>query len=168
MRRTRSITISKPAVGENRDAGKTFLVTEVDAVEAEEWGLRAMMALGTGGIQVPPELVSAGLLGIVLVGYQAFMGAREDAVIPLWREMLPKCVQLKHSDGGASGQQVVQPWHSSLVEEVSTLLLLRQTVMELHTGFTMAELASRFASMNSAMNKNAISSPTPDGQLQAE
>lgn len=157
-RRTRTVTIDKPAEGakENRDAGKVFVVTEVDAIQAEEWGLRAMMALGTGGIQVPPELVSAGLLGIVLVGYQAFMGAREDAVLPLWREMLPACVSLQHS------AEVREPFGRHQVEEVSTLLLLRKTVLELHTGFTVAELALRFATLNSALQQQNLSTTQDD------
>lgn len=163
-RRTRVVTIEKPPADakENRDAGKSFLVTEVDAIKAEEWGLRAMMALGTGGIVVPPELTGAGLLGIVLVGYQAFMGAREEAVLPLWREMLPACVAIQHSEN------VTEPFRPGLVEEVSTLLLLRQTVLEIHTGFTLAELASNFARMNSALSITPTdSSTTQSGQSPA-
>lgn len=162
-RRTRIVTINPPAdAKENRDAGKTFIVTEVDAIKAEEWGLRAMMALGTGGIVVPAELANAGLLGIVLVGYQAFMGAREEAVLPLWREMLPACVTFKHSN------ELTEPFRPGLVEEVSTLLVLRQAVMELHTGFTLAELTANFARMNSALSTTpSDSSTTPSGQSPA-
>jgi hypothetical protein len=58
-----------------------------------------MMALGTSGISVPPEMADAGLIGVALVGYQAFMGAREEAVLPLWREMLPACVEYAPSRG---------------------------------------------------------------------
>lgn len=156
--------IEKPAdpKKENRDAGKIFVVTEVDAIRAEEWGLRAMMALGTGGIMVPKELVNAGLLGVVLVGYQAFMGATEEAVLPLWREMLPACVTFKHSDS------VFEPFGPHHVEEVSTLILLRRTILELHTGFTVAELASDFARMSSALSQEPTSfSTTQDGQSPA-
>lgn len=164
MRRERQVVITSPAEGENRDAGKTFIVREVDAETAEEWGLRAMMALGTGGIQVPPELVSAGLLGVVLVGYQAFMGAREEAVLPLWREMLPACVFLRQADGkgNAAGEEVRQPYYRGMVEEPATLLRLRQTIMELHTGFTLAELASRFATLNSALQQQNSSTIQDD------
>lgn len=147
MRRERTVTIQKPASGENRDAGKVFVVKEVDAVQAEEWGLRALMAIGTSGIQIPQELLSLGILAIPLIGYQVFMGSKEEAVIPLWREMLPACVSIRHSDA------VVQPFDRSQVEEVSTLLELRKTILELHTGFTTAELASKFASMSSAFLK---------------
>jgi hypothetical protein len=144
MRRTKIVIIDRPADGEkeNRDAGKSFLLTEVSAVLAEEWGLRAMMALGTSGIIVPQEIADAGLIGFALIGYQAFMGAREDAVLPLWREMLPACVQSKPPAGeNSAGATILIPWNEMLVEEVSTLMLLRQQILELHVGFTSAEIA---------------------------
>lgn len=157
-RRTRTISIPADAK-ENRDAGKVFIVTEVDAVTAEEWGLRAIMAIGTGGIVVPPELANAGLFGVVLVGYQALMGAREDAVLPLWREMLPACVKLRHAQ--TKDHATEEPFHRFMVEEVSTLLALRQAVMEIHTGFTLAELTSRFATVSSALQQQQDSLITP-------
>lgn len=159
-RKERIVRIEKPAEGENRDAGKTFVVREVDAVQAEEWGLRALMALGTSGIVVPEEMLSLGILAIPLVGYQVFMGAKEEAILPLWREMLPACVSIRHSD------TVTEAFARHHVEEVSTLLELRKAVLELHTGFTIAELASKFATMGSAFVKQN-SSTTPKDPLPA-
>lgn len=139
MRRTREVTIvQKEGERENRDANKTFLLTEVSAVAAEEWGVRAIMALGSSGITVPQEMVDGGLIGAVLVFYQAFMGANEAAIMPLWREMLPACVKHKQAEG------IVMPYHAPMIEEVGTILTLRQQIMELHTGFTLADLARQF------------------------
>lgn len=146
MRRTISVTIvQEPGARENRDAGKTFLLTEADAVQAEEWGLRALMAISTSGIVVPQEIADAGLIGFVLIGYQALMGAKFSEVQPLWKEMLT-CIKFAPSEG------ILMPWHSTLVEEVSTLLELRKRLMELHTGFTLAEFAQKLKSANSAMS----------------
>lgn len=170
MRRTRTVTIDKPADGEreNRDAGKSFLLTEVAAIAAEEWGLRAMMALGTSGIVVPQEIADAGLIGIALIGYQAFMGAKEEAVLPLWREMLPACVQLKPPIGeNAAGATILMPWHPSIVEEVSTLQLLRQQILELHTGFTLAELAQKLTQATSARQNLQATSTSPKSSEQS-
>ncbi len=161
MRRTRELKIEGDPE-KNRDAGKTFLITEVDAVQSEEWGLRALMALGTGGITVPQEMADAGLMGVALVSYQAFMGAREDAVLPLWREMLPMCVKQYVS------AEVVHPWHPTLVEEVSTLMKLRQQIMELHTGFTLAEIAQKLKAATLALQSNSqttSTSPAPSEPL---
>lgn len=156
MRRTLSITIQPAAAGDraNRDAGKTFVITEVSAVQAEEWALRAMMALGTSGIVVPQEMADAGLIGVALVSYQAFMGAQWEAVAPLWREMLP-CISYESNPG------VRMPFNEGLVEEVSTLLELRRHIVELHTGFTLAELARRLKAASTALQSSQAMPTSP-------
>lgn len=148
MRRSETVTIKEtdpaPAPGkENRDAGKSFVITEVSAVQSEEWALRALLALGMSGISVPQEMADAGLIGFVLIGYQAFMGAKPDEVLPLWREILPACVKYKAPSQSIDGADIVMPWSPGLIEEVSTLLLLRQRILEMHTGFTLAEIAQK-------------------------
>lgn len=156
MRKTRKLTIEGNPE-ENRDAGKVFLITEVSAVQAEEWGLRALMALGTSGIVVPQEVADAGVIGVVMIGYQAFMGASPAEVLPLWREMLPACVSQWVSS------EVSHPWNPTLVEETSTLLKLRQNILELHTGFTLAEIALNFKTKISALKSNSPDTSTsPD------
>lgn len=159
MRRTRTVVITEKEGEQNRDKGKTFVVTEVSAVQAEEWALRALMTLGTSGFIVPQEMADAGLIGVALIGYQAFMGARQEEVLPLWREMLPACVKYKAPAEAASGADILMPWSASLVEEVSTLLTLRQQILEVHTGFTLAEFALRFQQAASA-SRNTISPDT--------
>jgi hypothetical protein len=143
---------------ENRDAGKTFVVVEASAAKAEEWGLRAMMALGTSGITVPPEITQLGLIGVALIGYQAFMGSREEAIMPLWREMLPACVFFQAENG------VRIPFNDTLIEEVTTLLQLRQMVMELQTGFTLAEIAQKLQDAGSALKLNSSTTSTSPAQ----
>jgi hypothetical protein len=156
--RSVTITIQHNPERENRDAGKSFVVTEVPALQAEEWGLRAIMALGTSGISVPPEMADAGLIGVVLIGYQAFMGAKPSEVLPLWREMLPACVEYAPSPG------IKMPFASQLVEEVSTLLTLRKAILELHTGFTLAEIARRFreATLARQLQNSQATSTSPE------
>ncbi|CAN7373872.1 hypothetical protein LJR220_003332 [Bradyrhizobium sp. LjRoot220] len=161
MRRSSKVEIPAGDTN-NRDAGKTFIITEVSAVQAEEWALRALMALGTSGIVVPQETADAGLIGVALIGYQAFMGAKQDEVLPLWREMLPACVTMRVS------QDVSHPWNPTLIEEVSTLLKLREQILELHTGFTLAELTLRLREVGSAgpkkrRSRNTSTSPAPSG-----
>lgn len=148
----RSIDLVIPEDGANRDGGKKYIITEVSAGQAEEWGLRALMALGTSGFIVPQEMADAGLMGAVLIGYQAFMGAREDAVLPLWREMLPACVKYQASE------DVLHPYREADIEEVSTRVKLRQKILELHTGFTMAELVLRL--QTATLAQAAKNSPT--------
>jgi hypothetical protein len=152
-RRTKFVTIEGDPE-KNRDVGKTYIITEVSAMQAEEWAVRAFMALGTSGIRIPDELMNAGLVGVALIGYQVFMGAQPEAVLPLWREMLPSCVQLRGVES-AQGTQVALPWSPTIVEEVSTMMVLRQAILELHTGFTLAEAALRLKEAASAIQSNS-------------
>lgn len=129
---------------DNRDNGKRFLVQEMPAYPLEKWGVRALMALGTSGISVPQDLADAGVLGIALLGYQVFMGARFEAVEPLMDEMLA-CVKY-HPEGSESVTDIPR----GLILEVSTIHLLRREWLELHTGFTLAELALKLKEAISA------------------
>jgi hypothetical protein len=79
-------------------------------------------------------------------------------VLPLWREMLPACVAQCAEPGH---QDAVRP---QLVEEVSTLLTLRKAILELHTGFTLAELARRFreATLARQLQNSRATSTSPE------
>lgn len=147
MRKTRTVVIPPATEGkETRDAGKVFILTEMPAMQAEKWGLRALMALGSSGITVPQELADAGIIGVALLGYQVFMGAKFDEVEPLMDEMM-QCVQYR------AGENVLMPFSQfgiSTIEEPSTMLVLREQLMELHTGFTLAEVAQRLKAAVSA------------------
>lgn len=155
-RKTRTVVIPPAPEGrENRDAGKRYLLTEMGALQAEKWGVRAILALGTSGIVVPQEFADAGIFGVALVGYQAFMGSSFAALEPLMDEMMA-CVDYLPSD---TVRMPFSQFGLSAVEEVSTLLTLRQELMELHTGFTLAELALRLKELVSA-KKASLSSTT--------
>lgn len=128
---------------ESRDKGKTFLITEKPAMEIEKWAYRAIMALGSSGIAVSQEIVELGVIGISLLAYQTFMGADFKEVEPLMDQML-ECVQMVPSEG------VVMPLYIGSIEEVTTLTMLRREILELHSGFTFAELASKLKAAASA------------------
>lgn len=128
----------------NRDNGSRFLIVEMPAYQLEKWGVRALMALGTSGITVPQELADAGILGIALLGYQVFMGAKFETVEPLMDEMLA-CVKF-HPEGSETITDIPR----GLIKEVSTLHTLRREWLELHTGFTLAELVQQLTEAISA------------------
>jgi hypothetical protein len=120
---------------DNRDNGKRFLLIEMSAYDIEWFAIRALMALGSSGITVPQELTNAGAIGLALLGYQVFMGASPDAIQPLKDEMMTRCVHF------APEGPIRMSWDPQLVEEVSTLREIREKLLELHTGFTLAGLA---------------------------
>lgn len=152
MRRTAEIPIPKPApppepkpgekpekVPENRDAGKTYLLTEMPAEQAERWAMRAMLSMMNNGAQIPQEVASAGMAGLAALGPQAFTLMDFATADILMREMF-ECVQIVPPSG------VPRRLVADDIEEVATRVKLRLELFALHTGFSLAELQSKLTS----------------------
>lgn len=135
-RKTEEVVITAPG----RDSGKTFLLTEMDAIRTEKWAARAFLAMTNKDVVIPPEIAAAGMIGIAIMGYKGFAGAQFENVEPLMDEMLG-CIQIVQNVPGAARSTTTRPTMASDYEEVSTLLLLRQKILELHAGFTFAAAA---------------------------
>lgn len=136
MRKTADITIA----AEGRDQGKQFRITELSASAAEDWAIRALMAIARGGVEVP-EGIPQSLAGIAILGFKALAGMDPTTAKPLLDEMMG-CVQVITSSG-----TVRRPMEDD-IEEVATRLQLRKEVFEVHTGFF--ERAARSSSTTSA------------------
>lgn len=132
-------TVTIPAAEGNRDAGKIFVITEMAATRAEKWATRALLVLTRTGAVIPDEARSLGMAGIAIYGLRALSGLTMDDAEPLLDEMLT-CVQVQPDP---RQPMVVRPLLEDDTEEVSTLLLLRREVFELHTGFSMAGILSK-------------------------
>src|SRR5690242_21778037 len=52
MRKTLRYTVAE----EGRDKGKTYLLTEMSASQAEMWAARAFLAMANNGIEIPAQL----------------------------------------------------------------------------------------------------------------
>jgi hypothetical protein len=139
MRKTKIVLIPKVEGSENRDAGKTFHITEMPASQAEAWATRAFMSLARSGVQVPPEYSEMGMAGLAMFGLRV-LGAIsfEDAQI-LSNEMM-ECVRIIRDP---AHPEVLQPLMEEDIEEVKTRLLLKAEVFELHTGFSFGDAKSR-------------------------
>lgn len=111
-----------------RDAGKTFRLTEMSAWAAEKWAIRAFMALGKSGVDIPEDVQALGMAGIATLGFKALAGADFGDAEPLLDEMMG-CVQFVSSAGHVRNLQDAD------IEEVATLLALRAEVFKLHTDF---------------------------------
>jgi hypothetical protein len=120
----------------NRDAGKVFLLTEMAAGPAEKWAMRAFLALARAKVDVAPEIASLGLIGVWLISFQALQNASWHDAEPLMDEMFT-CVRVcpNKDDRG-----VTRPLIETDIEEVKTQVRLRRELMELHAGFTFADL----------------------------
>jgi len=130
-RKTKVVTIT----AEGRDRGKQFLITEMPASRAEKWAFRAFFALGRAGIQVPEEMAGMGMSVIAVIGIRALAMLRFEDAEPLMDEMMG-CVQFMPDPARPA---IVRQLIEDDVEEATTLLLLRSEVIELHTGFSIAD-----------------------------
>lgn len=136
-RKSKRVTIPVPKEGErpNRDAGKTFLVSEQSAVWAEKWASRAFLAISHSGREVPREVLQLGIVGVVVLSMSAFVHSRWEDVEPLMDDMM-RCIQICPNPGDLD---VVRDLIEDDIEEIETRMRLRQEAIELHAGFTFAE-----------------------------
>jgi hypothetical protein len=156
-RRTKHITISD-VDDENRDKGKTFLLTELSAEDAEDWGLRALLALSAAGAEVPDDFEQAGIAGLAAMGVDALRGLKYEVVKPLWQQMF-SCVQVCPNPNQISLARDLVP---DDIEEMTTRLFLRKEIVELHINFSRLAALSKSA-RQSMPNSPAAGAPTPTG-----
>lgn len=129
----KQITVTIGADG--RDKGKVFILTELSAYEAEEWGGRALFALMNAGVEIPDNLAEAGLAGVAAMGIKAIAKLPFDAAKPLLDKMMD-CVQVQPSP------DVTRQLVATDIEEVATLLTLRKKILGLHLDFFTAATPS--------------------------
>ena len=115
-----------------RDKGKQFLITEMSASQAESWAFRVILAIGNAGIEIPDNLASQGMAGLMAVGYMNLLKIPFDAAKPLLDEMMG-CVQIVPS------ANVKRPLIEDDIEEVKTRLLIRKAIWDLHMDFFLDE-----------------------------
>jgi hypothetical protein len=139
MRRQLTFTIpGQPGdtVG-TRDNGKTFLLTEMPADQAERWAMRLLLGAQQSGVEVPANFQEAGMASVAEVGLRALTGLPWAVAEPLLDEMMG-CVQYVPTAAGV-GPQALLRGSACQIEDVSTRLKLRLKLFELHTGFSLPE-----------------------------
>jgi len=122
-----------------RDKGKSFLITEMAASQAESWAIRVILAVGNAGIEIPDGLASQGMAGLMAVGYMNLLKIPYEAAKPLLEEMMG-CVQY------APSVTVKRPLIEDDIEEVTTRLSIRKAVWNLHMDFFLDENKSTLES----------------------
>lgn len=126
-------------VDEGRDKEKVFKLTEAPAIQADKWGIRAMLALNRNGANIPDEIMKLGLIGVLVVGVHKLRGVAWSDLEPLLDEMMG-CVAIVPTP---SSPNVVRKLFPDDIEEISTLSTLRKEVFALHTGFTQPGVPSK-------------------------
>lgn len=166
MRKVKTVTIT----AEGRDKGKIFVLREMSASQAEEWGRRALEAVAQNS-EIPVGLANAGMLGIFILGLKPVLAAPFAMTKPLLDEMFERClsIQPNPSDPGTlrgSGTPVIRsagPMVEEDIEEVATRVFLRDAIFELHTGFSPAAVLSQMWGniLAVAASLNTRTSPEP-------
>lgn len=137
-----------------RDNGKTFRITEMSADQGERWATRALLAASQGGQMLPSDVLSAGMLGVAMIGVRVLMGIPYVEAEPLMAEMF-ECVQIVEPSGPR------RPTKDD-IEEIATRVKLREEAFKLHTGFSIAdELSKLMSAVKSQGSSNIEISPAP-------
>ena len=123
--------IDYTVLDEGRDQGKVFQIREMSASQAEMWAARAFFAMARNGIDIPDEIVDAGMVGIASFAIKAICGMTFDEARPLLDEMMA-CVKVMPDP---NRPEVVRALIEDDIEEVRTRLKLRKEVFKLHTDF---------------------------------
>ena len=118
-----------------RDQGKVFRITEMPASQAERWAMRAFMAMGAAGVEVPESVQQNGVAGLAGMTHKLLEGVTAipfELAEPLLDEMMD-CVQaMPNPDDKSITRRLVE----SDIEEVSTRFRLRLQILKLHSDFS--------------------------------
>ena len=130
-RKEKTITIK------DRDKELTFKITEMPAMKAEKWKIRAIMLLLSSDIEMPKgasieEGINQFMAGGAEKLFKALSKVDVDKAITLFDEMLYDCAQLEvNRVTAALSEDVI----NSNIEDSSTLTKLRFECLKLHFDF---------------------------------
>lgn len=133
MARKESIFIAESG----RDVGKKFHITEMSATQAEAWAIKALLAIGNSGIDIPEGLIDQGMAGLVAISYMNLLKIPFKVAEPLLEEMM-SCVKIMPSDSSNIKRNLIE----DDIEEVATRLQLRKAIWSLHMDFFLNESKS--------------------------
>lgn len=126
-RKTKEVTIT----AEGRDQGKVFFITEMPALQAERWGMRAIMLLAAHNVDIG-EIGNGGMQKMLTLGFEALAQVPYEQVAPLMDELMA-CCQIRVRVGE---QVITRPIIAEEVEEAWTFVTLKGEAFGLHVGFS--------------------------------
>ena len=155
MRKEIDITITDPG----RDEGKPFHIREMPATRAEKWAMRALLAVARSGVDLPDDFIGMGMQGIALVGIRAITKITFEDAEPLLDEMM-ECVTIKPDPRNPA---IMRALIEGDIEEIATLVKLRQEVINLHVSFftSAGPLKSTSQASPASSSSNTKTSPEP-------
>lgn len=143
----RKTEIFVPTDGRDKETGYRFLLTEMPALRAERWALRALLALAHSGVELPEDAQTAGLAALAHAGLKALHSLDFHEAQPLLDEMW-SCVQVMPDP---SNVHILRPirmlgQEGDDIEELTTIWQIRERIFRLHTDFFSKGKTSRKSS----------------------
>jgi hypothetical protein len=123
------VTIATPG----RDFGKVFRLTEMPARQAENWAVRALLALARSGIELDEQTINSGMIGFANLSLRLFGNLPFDDARSLLDEMMT-CVTIRPSP--IEKPMIERAVNDDDIEEVLTRFKLRMEIIALHVGFS--------------------------------
>lgn len=120
------LTYKVPQAG--RDQGKTFVLTEMPATQAEKWAIRLFLAMAKSGLDLPESVTESGMAGLAKMGLELLVKVNYADAEPLLDEMMA-CITIQPSPG------ITRDLVDDDIEEVATRIRLRQEIFRLHVDF---------------------------------
>ena len=154
MRKEIDITITDPG----RDEGKTFHIREMPATRAEKWAMRALLAVARSGVDLPDDFTGMGMQGIAIVGIRAITKITFEDAEPLLDEMM-ECVTIKPDPRNPG---IMRALIEGDIEEIATLVTLRQEVINLHVSFFTKGDQSKSTSPVSQASNSSTTNTSPE------
>lgn len=150
MRKTKVVTIE----ADNRDKGKSFLITEMGAHQLEQWSAEALIAIFAGNVPADILQISQTSNTAALATAMEYLlkGLSWQTVRPLYNKLLSCVSFIPEKESKTNPVNVIPLTESNqdtFVEEVPTLLKLRLEALEINLGF-LGQGAGLFSRLTSA------------------
>jgi hypothetical protein len=124
---------------EGRDKGKIFRLREMPAAKAEAWATRLLLCLANHGADVPQNYLDTSMAGLAVLGVHALTHVPWEAAKPLLDEIMT-CVRIQPGANPTVVRDLIDlGGDGDDIEEVKTRLQLRDEVLRLHLGFSVAD-----------------------------
>lgn len=128
MRKQEDIVITD----EGRDKDKVFMITEMSAFDAEEWAIRAILALTNANADIGDIDPGMGMAAFAGKAFRALFSMHFQDAKPLLDEMMA-CIRIKPDPRNPN---ISRGLMEEDIEEVTTVFKLRMEVFRVHTGFS--------------------------------
>ena len=147
---------------EGRDKGKIFHIQEMGARQVERWERRALACMVQTGIEIPDSVQNAGFGFIFAMGLKALLGLSGAEVESLHDELMA-CVSI-HPD--PSRLEIKRNLIEEDIEEDRTIYRLKDEVVKLHSGFSIASYLSKVWAEAAARAETSQNTQTSTDQLE--